>query len=74
MQVEPFFTYQRWGPSKIFHDQSECGTGLRIVKSDKAITGDISDKTLCTRCAEIGEAMLNPEKMAEKRRATKPVA
>jgi hypothetical protein len=52
MQVEPFFARS----SNVFHNQSECGPGRRVILHGNGVTEDVTGKTICNRCAVLAKA------------------
>ncbi len=56
MQVEPFYATRIMVRSNVFHNQSECGAGKQVITRGHGVTGDVSDKIICSRCAAIAKA------------------
>jgi hypothetical protein len=71
MQVEPFYATRIVARSNVFHNQSECGPGKQVLTRGHGATGDVSDKTICSRCAAIAKAMSKPEKTKKKKKKKK---
>jgi hypothetical protein len=73
MQVEPFYATRIVVGSKVFHNQSECGAGQQVMTRGHGVTGDVSDKTICARCAAIAGAAVvgNPAKSKKKKKKKK---
>jgi hypothetical protein len=60
MQVEPFFARN----SSVFHNQSECGPGRRVILHGNGVTEDVTGKTICNRCAVLAKSA--PEQATKK--------
>lgn len=60
MLAEPFYARS----SNVFHNQSECGSGRRVILHGNGVTGDITGKTICNRCAVLANAA--PEQARKK--------
>jgi hypothetical protein len=71
MQVEPFYATRILVRSNVFHNQSECGTGKQVLTRGHGVTGDVSDKIICARCAAIAKSMAKPAKATKKSKKKK---
>jgi hypothetical protein len=71
MQVEPFYATRIVVGSKIFHNQSECGPGKQVMTRGHGVKGDVSDKTICARCAAIAEAAVGKQAKTKKEKKKK---
>jgi hypothetical protein len=61
MQVEPFYARS----SNVFHNQSECGPGRRVILHGNGVTADVTGKSICNRCAVLAKAA--PEQAKKKK-------
>jgi hypothetical protein len=71
MQVEPFYATRILVRSNVFHNQSECGAGKQVMTRGHGVTGDVSDKTMCARCAAIAKAAGGKQTKASKKKKKK---
>jgi hypothetical protein len=71
MQVEPFYATRIVVGSKVFHNRSECGPGGQVMSRGHGVTGDVSDKTICARCAAIAETAVGEQAKAKKKKKKK---
>lgn len=71
MQVEPFYATRIMVRSNVFHNQSECGAGKQVMTRGHGATGDVSDKTICSRCAAIAKVSGGTQAKVKKKKKKK---
>ena len=71
MQVEPFYATRILVRSNVFHNQSDCGAGKQVMTRGHGVTGDVSDMTICARCAAIAKTAGGTQAKAKKKKKKK---